>query len=358
MLCPFSYLRKGFRYRPTSFYGRPLWVRKYNGFFKFQTDCKRGRHVYKTLIKLNDLFLKQMNNQKNKNLPFFLNSFLGEYTHDDLALPTYLDEALYKMLKTYEKNGYFDNTLLVFYSDHGNRLSKYAYETEMGKKERKMPFLSIRMPNQLLKTDYYFNLKNNRNRLVSFFDVYQTLRQFLHINANYTKKLNRTQFSLNNKDVRNLRGISLFEKIPVIRSCSEALIPDNYCACLERSNTSEEYFKKEFNLKFSNVVDFTLDYVNNITSEIRNRCVPYILDRIKFVTSIQVPKKNRFKFVVIFQPGDAWFESTVEIDRERNSSLSIYGKVIRLSLYGDQSYCVSDSFHKSYCFCTIQRNKK
>ncbi len=140
------------------------------------------------------------------------------------------------------------------------------------------------MPKSLLNTEYYLNVKNNRNRLVSFYDVYQTLRQFLHINSNSTQKLDRLQFSINDKNTRYLRGISLFEKIPVNRSCGEALIPDNYCACLERSNTNEEKFKKEFNLRFSDVVNFTLNYVNNLTFQVRNICIPFRIDELNIPT--------------------------------------------------------------------------
>lgn len=128
------------------------------------------------------MFIKRM---KNSSLPYFLMSSISEYTHDSMTLPPYFDIEFFKMLKSYEMNGYFDNTLLIIFSDHGSRLVKYAYETEFGRKEKKLPFISIKVPKKLVNTDYYFNAVNNKNTLISFFDVYQTLRHFLAINRKW-----------------------------------------------------------------------------------------------------------------------------------------------------------------------------
>ena len=147
-----------------------------------------------------------------------------------------------------------------------------------------------------------------------------------------------------------MRGISLFEKIPVNRTCKDALIPDNYCVCFEEKKINEIEFKEKYNLNFDNVVDFILDYVNNLTAYVRSICVPFKKSELKLV---KTSSKNCFLFLVLFQPGDAWFESTVHIDIKKNNSLSILGKIIRASLYANQSNCVQDVVLKNYCYCKV-----
>jgi hypothetical protein len=290
-----------------------------------------------------------MKRMKTSSLPYFFMSSISEYTHDSMILPPYFDIEFFKMLKSYEMNGYFDNTLLIIFSDHGSRLVRYAYETELGRKEKKLPFISIKVPKKLVNTDYYLNAVNNKNTLISFFDVYQTLRHFLAINRNYDKK---ESFSSNNKTVRYLRGISIFEKIPAHRNCSDALIPDNFCASNKRETENEKDFQLKFNSKFDDVVDFILTHVNNQTSKFRSICSKYSKYQLKFVKNVQISSwKNIFQFITIFQPGDTWFESNIEIDDLKKTSFKILGKVIRLSLYGNQSFCINDAYLKNFCFC-------
>ncbi len=244
---------------------------------------------------------------------------------------------------------------MYLFSDHGIRLTKFAYETEIGRREKKKPFISINLPKKLLNTSYFRNMRNNKNRLISFYDVYQTIRHFLRIQKSYS---NSSQFSINDKNIHYLRGVSLFNEIPVNRSCNDALIPENHCSCLEGIEVDEKYFLKEFNLKFNNVVDFILNQVNNKTSNLRSICSPFKKSKLNNVFRLSIANKYLFNFIVEFQPGDAWFEAIIEIKKARNAKkealIENFGKYSRISLYGNQSYCVEDSYLKNYCFCQQQ----
>ena len=165
-------------------------------------------------------------------------------THNDFVVPAVIDKYFRDMLERFEKKGFLDNTLLIVFSDHGVRLVPYSYETQVGKLEINLPFISMRLPKKLWGTSYHENVLKNKNKLVNAFDVYQTLRHFLHINGNYSKELDKRQFSVNDKKTRYLRGISLFEKIPVDRTCKDALIPDNYCSCYSETEITENEFTK------------------------------------------------------------------------------------------------------------------
>ena len=113
MMGPFNFNKKGFRFRPTSFYGRPMWQNKYNSMTQYPKDCNRGSFVFKKLNDINEDFLRRM--KLNSNLPYFLMCSTGQYTHDYLVLPPNYDQEFYKMLKSFELNGYLENTLFILY---------------------------------------------------------------------------------------------------------------------------------------------------------------------------------------------------------------------------------------------------
>ena len=141
------------------------------------------------------------------------------------------------------------------FSDHGIRLSKYAYETELGRREKKLPFISINIPKKLLNTQYFSNAKKNKDRLISFYDVYQTIRHFLYIQKGDS---NSTQFSINDKNIHYLRGISLFNEIPINRSCNDALIPENHFSCL--ASFFFDFLCSEFKFAYDEAEIVSKDY--------------------------------------------------------------------------------------------------
>ncbi len=160
--------------------------------------------------------------------------------------------------------------------------------------------------------------------------------------------MDNKQFSINDKNIRRLRGISLFENLPKNRSCDDAIIPDEYCSCSESSTMTKNDFEKETNIKAEVATKFILDHVNNITQQLRDKCVPFKFDRLHYMNKIDFKNNNKFQFIVNFQPGDAWFDTLLKIE---NNSLTILEQIIRASPYGTQSFCMNDSFLKSYCFC-------
>jgi hypothetical protein len=347
----FNYLKDGFRYRPAAFYGRPYWLKYYKIRSGGYSMCHQNIPTYKTFYNMIESFINQMNSKDNKNTPYFSFNFFTEYTHDYLASPPQLDKYTSDLLIRLEENGYLDNTLLILHSDHGNRLQSFAYGTEIGKIEKFLPFLSVRLPRRLRQSPFQENLKNNKKKLISFFDLYQTLRQFLHLNSNFSKPLSRSQYMVNDKLTRYKRGISLFENIPINRSCADALIPDEQCRCFKQNILNEENFKKETEYSFSNVMQLILDKVNKLTDEVRDRCVELKEDKIESVKLLNIYQIVMYKFIVIFQPGNAWFEADLKQDPNNKKLLIFHGNINRISAYGNSSHCVNDSFIRNYCFC-------
>jgi hypothetical protein len=296
-----------------------------------------------------------MNEEPNSNKPYFFLNFLTEYTHDNFAIPSYIDQEFKEMIENFDKLGYLDNTLLFIFSDHGSRLSSYAYQTDAGMMEKNLPFVSIRLPKILWNSQYQTNLLENKNKLVTAFDIFQTLRHFYHLNGNYSKELDRNQFKLNDKNVRQLRGISLFEEIPINRSCNDAFIPVNFCSCNSETIVNEVEFKSLSNFTFNEVSNFIIKYINNLNEKFRNICELFYLHSIHRVRKLVFPnQKNLFQFVLIVSPGDAWFQIVIKLNQSQNNTdkpFSVFGKVVRESPYGNQSHCIENWYLKNYCYC-------
>jgi hypothetical protein len=208
----FNYYKNGFRYPPTTYYGRPFWTKYYkirNG----PEKCHYKKPTYQLWIEQIELFLKQMN--RSKKVPYFSFNFLSEMTHGQLAIPKNLDFQLRNFLKQMNSNGHLDNTMLLLLSDHGNRLNYFSYGTEAGKLEKFLPFISIKLPRKMIHTKLFSNLKGNKNKLISFFDIYQTLKHFYYINKYGLETFEKSNpcreiFQKNDIKERYQRGISLF----------------------------------------------------------------------------------------------------------------------------------------------------
>jgi hypothetical protein len=230
--------------------------------------------------------------------------------------------------------------------------------SEYGVLEKNMPLLSLRMPKSFIKSNYFTNLNKNKNRLVSFYDLHQTLRHFLFLqDMNHTTQLNNLKFNVNDKKTPHLRGISLFEKIPVNRSCSEALIPDNFCNCITTTLVDEKDFKKRYKITFDYIFDFILERINEMTElNHRNICIPYHKGVIHSVFKFNITKNSRYKFTLIVQPGDAWFQASIQITKEPDLVIRDYGRLIRMSIYREQAHCVDNAFIKPYCYCDPKLN--
>jgi len=356
----FNYYKNGFRYWPTSMYGRPFWS-KYYAIRSGPDKCHYTQPSYFTWLSQIEQFIENMNSPINKHTGYFSFNFLTEYTHSYLAVPPRLDSKLSQTLKSLESKGYLDNTMLIVMSDHGNRLKFFAYATETGKLERFLPFLSIKLPKELMTTRHMNNLEQNKHRLVTFYDLHQTLKQLLFINKHGVQEKDSAcseQFYLNKKDDRNFRGISLLEQVPRDRSCEDAYIPNRECNCFSSKEINEDEFKNETNESFHSASTKILHFINNLTETVRSKCEPFRIKKIISFKKMLLNKFNLYVSVLVMEPGDAWFETNLKLKRPNHRVLEIYKVPNRISAYGKQSYCVNNSFLENYCFCRVQQSIK
>ena len=286
----------------------------------------------------------------------FSTTFLTELSHSFINFLHHGDDDFKEFFLWMKDHGFLDKTVVIFFSDHGSRFEDIR-NTFVGRMESRMPMLHILLPEHIKKRYPSVDIKLTKNtkRLLSHFDVYQTLVDIL--NKNYGNP--STQYYNGEK-----RGISLFHEVPDSRSCVDANIPADFCAC---------YNSKPVNITENpavlTVAKGIVNYVNNLVSN-ESKCKPLKLNRIlsaaemtqglKFLDTHHNgyslyrffgPEKSRKSFTVIVEtvPGFATFDASCEVSQ--NGELYSVNNVDRTNAYGNQSSCISVPRLKQYCFC-------
>ena len=198
----------------------------------------------------------------------------------------------------------------------GSRLTGYGVYTKPGREEKYRPYLSIRLPDALMKTHYEHNALKNRFKLIGMHDIHQTLRQFLNINKG---QYYENEHRLNIHTVRSLRGVSLFEEIPINRSCYDVLIPYGQCYCGKSEKLSEDEFYKHSKLTSTELKDILLNEVVKLTNSYRHKCVVYEFKEILSITRKQFNNSYIYTFEYLLEPGRALFNVPVLLNKDIES---------------------------------------
>lgn len=366
----FTYYARGFNEQPTDHYFRPFWAgvsqleqvkTKLSPVFLYLEN--KNVHVQKSsslcyknkpkhVVQLD--YLKQfVTAYKGKRK--FMFSMLAELCHE---YPNFLangDEDFLDYLKWLKDGGHLDNTILIFFSDHGARIDEIR-NTFVGRIEVRMPLMQIVVPDRLRSAYPTLNesLTANTQRLSVPFDVHQMLIDVLSQNFE-----NPTTSYVDGR----IRGQSLLKKLPVERSCAEAWVPENYCACYTSSlvNTS--------NSNIGNVLGKQLLVdINNLLSS-QPKCAQLSLHKIQAIHEVShglqhsntentgisffqfvAPEETakRYDISVIVSPGYGVFDATYEI--KSDTDIKLLGNIVRANRYGDQP-CIDDKQLRSFCFC-------
>jgi hypothetical protein len=118
----FNYEKAGFKEKPTTFYMRPFETAKDSWLTYEQSKSGNGTNCYGFQHE-SDYILQYMINfvTQFKNDPFFGLFWAASFTHDDWLDPTSMDLRTRNYLIELENLGVFNNSVVFFYSDHGDR---------------------------------------------------------------------------------------------------------------------------------------------------------------------------------------------------------------------------------------------
>ena len=354
----------GFKTQPVDHYMRPFYLATIPFYNRFLPNCIGSRPRHKLFI---DWIKEGL--QTNREYDLFTFGFFSEFSHHDNNLLAQADGDVMSFLKFLNNEGYLENTVLILMSDHGVRFGRFR-NTEQGKLEERMPYFGFRFPDGLrLKYPKHIqNFEGNTKRLVTPFDIHETLLDIL----------NMPQSSASSGNVSS-RGISLFKKIPQERSCAHASIEPHWCACLQW---------KEIPLHDHNVqmaVKSVINLVNSLTYPYKQLCNKLKLDKLVRAISYRT-NENVLKFkhstdydgripdlsdklqpkAILYQvtfqttPGLGLFEATVSRDLMTETFTANENEISRLNMYGSAADCIVKKAPKlrPYCLCYNQNVTK
>ncbi|CRK97013.1 CLUMA_CG010430, isoform A [Clunio marinus] len=225
-----------------------------------------------------------------RSKPTFSFIWSGSFTHDNINLPSSMDDKMLDYLKKLEDFGTLGNTFVVFFSDHGMRYGKHILKL-VGGTEKNYIEWKVTCPSCQ----------------------------------------------------------SIFEEIPINRKCADAGIPDGWCACkdFEEVKLNSEITKKLANIiiehlnnglaSYPNCANLTLDFV-----------------RSSYKSELEVSSEKLTDFLISFDanPSKAVLQATVRCENGSNCDhYKIIGGVSRLNAYHGQSDCIADAHQRKYCYC-------
>lgn len=315
----------GFYDPPVDHYGRPfyLWAeRKRPSNFD---HCFGSMSRFQSMLNyLNDLFLHYSSIEQKK----FTFGFHKKYTHGSYDALPYADEELLDFLRMFHQRGEFNRTILIVITDHGPRFFQTA-QTSQGRLEERLPFLSIRMPEQF-QHDYPERMKNlrlNSDRLTTPFDLHAT---FLHL------------FNIQSNDTRSS---SLFHLISTNRTCEQIGITSHLCACHQWKTISTN---DSFIVRFGHEA---LSFFNRFLSIAKTQCAK--LELIRLVKARQLTHHATYQIQFVTRPGDGLFELTADFHSTSNSFDIQRQQISRINRYGNASACIAEKYPeiREMCYC-------
>ncbi|XP_021376681.1 uncharacterized protein LOC110465291 [Mizuhopecten yessoensis] len=171
----FNYQRKGFKWTPVDYYMRPHVMALEQNSGSNKTWCSGNFLVLQSVLDKLVEFVASY-----RDVPHFAFTFIGKPSHDNSNRLGIVDLPLLRTLTDLNTRGLLDNTVLMIFGDHGSRYGKMR-NTFQGRLEENLPAFYVFLPQWFRKTHSYLfeNLKTNRKKLTSNFDVYATLQDIL-----------------------------------------------------------------------------------------------------------------------------------------------------------------------------------
>merc|ERR1712080_69643 len=267
-----------------------------------------------------------------------------------------------------KKENLLDNTIFIFMADHGPRFSSALRSTLQGKLEERMPMFSFLFPSWFAESypEAYAAFQKNKDRLVTPFDIYNTLMAILN-----------KEFTPTNVDHQASRSQSLFSVIPAGRSCPSASIAPHWCAC-------QTWDSIDINdPKAKGAAEAVIKSINNFTQPYTQYCQRFSLASIdralvaqtnkevrKFIRSHQIHDgqpvlgwstegedvQSGTDFVqvsILAEPGAAKFEASVKFDNATASYRVEVPEISSANKYGSQPACIENVNMnlRIYCIC-------
>ncbi|KAG5867478.1 hypothetical protein JTB14_000228 [Gonioctena quinquepunctata] len=339
MIGTFNSNKAGFVASPTDYYFRPYFLAADQLTAKYLCLKSHCTGPEKTGIRMMDLVTNFLSSVQNSTPGFGL-FWMNTFSHEDVNCPTSMDDDFVEFFEDLWKRGFSQNTIFVFFSDHGFRFGKIRL-THTGRIEERLPFIHIWIPESFRRSheELYANLVGNSKKLTSPYDLHMTLQHILSL-SNDNFKENPAQGCPKYQ--------SLFKKISDHRTCADAGISKHYCACsdYEKMHVSDPIVKE--------AAEFFVDRLNEMIisyGQESSGCAFYYLEKVAHAQSLVVRTgfEENILLGIVTIP-EANFEGTVKVIRGEGNTFSLM-EVNRLDRYAPKTFCVKNSRVQMYCYC-------
>lgn len=330
----------GFSYSPTDYYLYPF-LQEVESSKIGNPYCLGSKFAFQLML---DYLVDLTTTLKSfKLFGIFWESSVTYKDQNNLML---LDNSYKAMIKKLDDSGYLNKTVLIVLSDHG-AVYENVTKTKQDLKglEERLPILYI-LPPPSFSRDYssaFENLKENKDRLTTPFDLHDTLIDLLDVNA-----INNEELAIRSKTSRS-RSYSLFLEIPSNRTCKSANIAHQLCSCFNTMST------KESNIEAQQASKQLVKHINGLISSY-SACAKLNLEKIVQVVELSQVYDNKkerawrdFLVVVRTTPGGNVFEATMR--RSNKSIWSPTGVIKNSNTNVEHSDCIKDNELKMYCYC-------
>jgi hypothetical protein len=352
----FTYRMRGMSNKTAHHYMRAfemsLWDRVSPAYFANKDDfCIGSVKRHKRTLDLMNEFIDTYKNERN----YISVMHYDENSHDGNDRASHMDNDLYDFFyHNFYNTNRFENTAIFLYSDHGSRFSVERM-SEQGFIEERQPFFSVYLPESYRKAypEKYKNLLTNAHQLTSAFDIHATLNELTCLKNEQTNK------------EKPLRSISLLEKLPEKRTCSDIGISLHFCVC----ELSWVILDKT-NLLATRAVNYAIQYMNNLLTHISDYCHTLELDEVYLVKITSLNHEKYLNIKLRTKPNRANYDMFISLSNSNNDNddekkngqkfyISSADSISRTNPYGSQPYCLSQIPTsrnvtvdlRKFCFC-------
>ena len=188
------------------------------------------------------------------------------------------------------------------------------------------------------------NVRRNRQRLVTPFDLHKTLQHLLHLQTNSTHAWTNNGFP----DGQTAYSL-MTDELPADRKCAEAGIADVFCSC-------DLIELKDVDVSTPEALEMgweVVSHMNRYLEPVANYCAPFTLDRV--VTLKRHRRKESYAIQITSKPV-GFFEGWLEFHRRGGANVTLTimkDQISRIDKYKGQSDCILPK-HKSldkFCYC-------
>ena len=236
-------------------------------------------------------------------------------------------------------SGALNNTFFLLMGDHGFQRAEDPFVlTRQGAVENDLPALYILPPLNFPErhAEMYQHLRNNRDKLTSFFDINQMIRQLLAMASNNTVEELFRGFEGH--------GVSLLSDVGD-RTCAEADIPEDYCRCTDGISELESTISREI------AVSIIRD-LNTFLAGFR-LCQELQLKEVKEATVRRARELVSVKVKFRLENRGGLMEGSFSWSVDQQLSDLRTGQVVRLDWYSSTSHCVPHTldYIRPFCIC-------